>query len=135
GAVTGSVPLAVAGGIVSHHLADMVLHTDPGTFRPREQAERQRFSRIEYAVAAVDLLVGGALLLAFVQGQPHALAALAGGLGGITPDLVDNVPFWNRRFQATAFGRLYHSFHSRFHRTAARSQWVAGLLTQLAVWL
>jgi hypothetical protein len=135
GAATGNLPLAVAGGIASHHLADMVLHTDPGTFRPEGECERERFSRVEYVAATTDLLVGGALLLAFIYGQPNFWPALAGGLAGITPDLLDNVPFWSRRFRTTAFGRLYHTFHARFHCTAPRSRWVAGLLTQLAFWL
>jgi hypothetical protein len=131
GAATGSIPIAVAGGIASHHLADMVLHTDTGTFRRCEETAGGRFSRWEYLVATADLLLGGLLLLALATGHPHCWATLAGGLAGITPDLMDNVPFWSRQFRATAFGRAYHAFHSRFHWTAPRSAWVAGLLTQL----
>jgi hypothetical protein len=136
GAATGDPFLAVVGGISSHHLADTVLHTDTGTFRVREESDdRPRLSRIELAVVVADLMIGGLLLIALTHGHPYWWVALLGGLAGITPDLVDNVPFWSPRFRATAFGRAYHAFHSRFHRTAPRTAWVPGLLTQLVVWL
>src|SRR5437660_1716090 len=135
GAMTGNVPLALACGIASHHLADMVLHTDPGTFRPEDARERPRFARITLGVAAADMLVGGLLFLAVAGGTPHFPAMLAGGFGAILPDLLDNVPFWCSRFRATAFGRRYHAFHDRFHWTASRSQWIAGILTQFVLWL
>lgn len=131
GAILRRPIAAAAAGVISHHLADCVLHTDTGTYRTGA-ADEPRYSRTEVAVAAVDLLVGLALLGVAARQHPHRAAVAVGALAGITPDLIDNAPGIAPRFRATAFGRRYHAMHHRLHWTATPQQSLAGVATQLA---
>jgi hypothetical protein len=122
---------AAAAGVISHHLADCVLHTDSGTYRTGA-ADEPRYSRVEVAVAAADLLVGLGLLWVAVRRHPCRAAVVVGALAAITPDLIDNAPGIAPRFRATRFGRHYHAMHHRLHRTAEPHEWLPGVATQVA---
>jgi hypothetical protein len=131
GALLKRAPAAAAAGVISHHLADCVIHTDTGTFRA-EGDDEPRYSRAETAVAVLDLAVGFTLLYLVARGQPRWKPVLAGAIAGITPDLIDNAPVVAPRFRATRLGSRYHAMHHRLHRTAAPEEWVRGALTQVA---
>jgi hypothetical protein len=120
--------------VVSHHLADCVLHTDPGTYRTGA-VDEPRFSPTEAAVAVVDLAVGLTLLHLATRDHPRRTPIFAGALAGITPDVIDNGPL-AASFRATPFGRCYHGMHNRMHWTARPHQWLWGAATQVAlVWV
>src|SRR5439155_3792447 len=104
------------------HRADCVIHTDTGTFRGEDDDE-PRYSRAETAVAVLDLAVGFTLLRLAARGDPRWKPILAGAIGGITPDLIDNAPVIAPLFRATRFGGRYHAMHHRLHRTAAPDEW------------
>lgn len=131
GALLRRPAAAAAAGVISHHLADCVLHTDTGTYRTGA-ADEPRYSRVELAVAAADLLVGLALLVGAAREHPRRSAVVVGALAGITPDLIDNAPGIAPRFRATRFGRHYHAMHHRLHWTARPHQWLPGVATQVA---
>ena len=131
GALLKRTPTSLAAGVISHHLADCVIHTDTGTFRTGE-ADAPRYSGAETAAAVLDLAVGFTLLYFVARRRPDWKPILAGAIGGITPDLVDNAPGVAPRFRVTRFGRRYHAMHCRLHRTAAPHEWLLGSVTQLA---
>ena len=124
---------AIAAGIVSHHLADCILHTDTGSYRTGE-ADAPEYSRTEAVIAMTDLLAGFTLLHLATRRHPERGAAVLGALAAIAPDVVDNGPF-AARFRATRFGRRYHAMHHRLHWTARPEQWLPGLATQVAAFL
>jgi hypothetical protein len=130
GALLKRGPAALVAGVISHHLADCVIHTDTGTFRD-ENDDEPRYSRVEIAVAVFDLVAGFTLLRLAARGHPEWKPILAGAIGGIAPDLVDNAPGVAPRFRATRFGRRYHAMHHRLHRTAAPDEWLLGAVTQV----
>jgi hypothetical protein len=132
GALLRRPAAAAAAGVVSHHLADCVLHTDTGTYRTGA-ADEPRYSHVELAVAATDLLIGLALLYRVAREHPRRAAVVIGALAGITPDLIDNAPVIAPRFRSTAFGRRYHAMHNRLHWTARPSQSLPGVATQVVV--
>jgi hypothetical protein len=132
GAVLKQTPAAVAAGVISHHLADCVIHTDTGTFRT-EGEDEPRYSRTETTVAVLDLAVGFTLLCLAARRHSEWKPILAGAVAGITPDLIDNAPVVAPRFRATRFGSRYHAMHNRLHRTAAPHEWLLGTVTQIAV--
>jgi hypothetical protein len=134
GALLKRTPAAVAAGVISHHVADCVIHTDTGTFRTG-QRDVPRYSKAESAVAAIDLAAGFALLWLTARRHPHWRSILAGALAGITPDLIDNAPGVAPRFRATPFGRRYHAMHHRLHHTAEPHEWALGAITQIAATL
>ena len=120
----------VAAGVVSHHLADCVIHTVPGTFR-EENCDTPSYNVTETAFAVLDLAGGLALLLAATRRHPQRLPIVMGAIAGITPDLIDNAPGIAPRFRATRFGRRYHQMHHHLHRTARPHEWRLGLATQI----
>lgn len=132
GALLKRTPAAVAAGVVSHHLADCIIHTDPGTGRA-EPRDTPCYSLAETTIAAVDLAAGLALLLLAARGHPQRRQIVAGALAGILPDLIDNAPVIAPRFRATPFGRRYHAMHHHLHRTAEPHEWPLGAATQIAV--
>ena len=132
GALLERTPASIAAGVISHHLADCVIHTDTGTFRTEDQDE-PRYSRAEAAVAVLDLAVGFTVLCLVSRRHPQWKPILAGAVAGITPDLIDNAPVIAPRFRATRFGSRYHAMHNRLHRTAAPHEWLLGAVTQIAV--
>ncbi len=131
GALLKRTPAAVIAGVISHHLADCIIHTDPGTYRTENQ-DSTDFSRAELAVAVVDLAAGLALLHLATRDHPRRPEIVAGALAGIAPDVVDNGPL-APRFRATRFGRRYHTMHHHLHRTARPEEWQLGVATQVVV--
>jgi hypothetical protein len=132
GALLKRPSAAFAAGVVSHHLADCVIHTDTGTYRTGP-GDEPSFSRTEALVATCDLVAGFALLYLVAQRHPERGSVLAGAVAGITPDLIDNAPGIAPRFRATRFGQRYHGMHTRLHRTARPHEWILGAATQVAV--
>jgi hypothetical protein len=132
GALLKRTPAALAAGVVSHHLADCVIHTDTGTYRTGAAVE-PHYNRTEAVVATCDLLAGFALLYLVARRHPQRGQILAGAIAGITPDLIDNAPGIAPRFRATRFGRRYHAMHNHLHRTARPHEWPLGAATQVAV--
>jgi hypothetical protein len=134
GALLGHPTAAMGAGVVSHHLADCILHTDTGTLRKArdETADTPRYSLAETAIAVSDLVAGLVLLHATVRRHPRRGSILAGALAGIAPDLIDNSPGLAPRFRATGFGERYHAMHHRLHRTAEPHEWPFGVVTQVA---
>jgi hypothetical protein len=132
GSLLRRTPAALAAGVISHHLADCVIHTDTGTFRT-ENDDEPSYSAAETAVAVFDLAVGFTLLYLAARRRAEWQPILAGAIGGITPDLIDNAPVVAPRFRATPFGSRYHAMHHRLHRTAKPNEWLLGTVTQLAV--
>jgi len=130
GALVRRPPLAVAAGVISHHLADCVIHTDTGTFRTAD-VDEPRYSATETTIAVLDLAVGFTLLYLTARGDPRWKAILAGAIAGITPDLIDNAPVVAPRFRSTRLGARYHALHNRLHRTAAPEEWLPGVVTQV----
>jgi hypothetical protein len=130
GAWLGRPTAAIAAGVVSHHLADCILHTDPGTYRTGSPDD-PAYSRTEAAIAVSDLIAGLTLLHLATRRHPERVAAVVGALAAIMPDVVDNGPC-AAQFRATSFGRRYHAMHNRMHRTARPEQWLPGVATQAA---
>jgi hypothetical protein len=130
GAVLKRAPAAWVAGVVSHHLADCILHTDPGTYRTGA-VDDPRYSPTEALVAVTDLAVGLGLLHLATRSHPRRTPILVGAFAAITPDVFDNGPM-AARFRATRFGRRYHAMHNRLHRTARPEEWLPGVATQLA---
>ena len=123
GLATGNPFLGFLAGMASHHVLDMLPHVDGIP----ERNEGYRFSsrasgdwpKSEYIIAYVDSFVTLVILLSVVLHLHDAgkvLVFFSGAIGGVFPDLMDNVPFWEKRFRQTKFGSWYHrSVHQKLH--------------------
>jgi hypothetical protein len=119
-----AAPLALGLGVASHHLLDLLPHTDAGTFYPDDGPPPPR--RVCLVVGLEGLL--GLLLTVFLYLAHYPTwPFLLGAIGGMVPDLLDNIPLWQKRFRATRFGAFFHQFHMAAHCTGMEQRWLFGL--------
>jgi membrane-bound metal-dependent hydrolase YbcI (DUF457 family) len=124
-----AVPLALGLGILSHHLLDLIPHTDAATFWPSSRP----IPRFITAIVAGEILVGLCLTLLLFFSLHSQLAFIGGAIGGMVPDILDEVPWWNEGFRKTALGAGWHRWHLRFHCASMENTWMAGIVIDVAV--
>jgi len=125
-----AVPVALGCGVLSHHLLDLIPHTDAATFWP---GPRQRLPWSVSLLVAFEILLGLSLTGFFYFSLHTTLAFVAGALGGILPDLLDEVPLWQERFRRTALGSVWHRWHARLHCADMANSWLAGIVIDALV--
>jgi hypothetical protein len=125
-----AVPVALGLGILSHHLLDLLPHTDAATFWPDP---RKPLPRLICALVAIEVLTGLALTGALYISLHTQLAFVAGAFGGMLPDLLDEVPLWQERFRRTSFGATFHHWHDRLHCASMEKAWVTGIVIDVCV--
>ncbi|MCS6862077.1 MAG: hypothetical protein NZT92_17370 [Abditibacteriales bacterium] len=128
GQATGNYPLAFACGVMSHFALDGIPHTEPSTFLQDPHA----CWKWNVRVAVVDVLLGLALLCYLLPHASHPGIAAWGALGAVFPDLVSNIPLWQKRIWNTWWGRPFLKFHAWIHYSIPRRYWPLGILTQVA---
>lgn len=139
--VTADPVIPLLAGVVSHYVFDTIPHFDvPPSAMTEDEGPLKLTAELKIQIA-VDLfltaLVVGFLWLArfdFPELSPFAL----GAFGGVLPDLVDNVPFWNGVIHRLPGFRELYAFHRSTHRLWKRrfpmpEHARLGILTQLVV--
>ena len=111
GAVIGTEvnypPLAFILGFISHFILDVIPHNDG----PDDVVGRTGPNSInQYLVVAVDGLVAICTIIYFGQSSESA-SFFWGALGGITPDLIDNVPILKEYVRKLKVFDKFHQFH------------------------
>jgi hypothetical protein len=125
-----AAPLALGLGVISHHLLDLIPHTDAETFWPEGRA---RVPLRGILIVALETLLGLALTVTFFLAHYTTLPFVAGALGGVLPDLCDCVPLWQERFRRSRVGGWWHRWHLRLHCGPMESAWGRGLAVDAAV--
>jgi hypothetical protein len=126
--VAGAVALGL--GIVSHHVLDLIPHTDAATFWPDSRKPLPWFICL---VVFFEILVGLTLTGAFYFSQHTTITFIMGAVGGMLPDLLDEVPLWQERFRRTRFGAVWHRWHLHLHCSSMEKAWVTGIVIDLCV--
>lgn len=113
-------------GIILHFILDAIPHYDTVDKIPQ-------FSGRQIIFTTTEILIG-ILMLLFVIKLPLDRTILNslfawGALGGLVPDLLDNVPFWHDKFMSTKFGRSFHHFHHAIHKK--QPGFFIGITTQI----
>jgi hypothetical protein len=124
-----AVPVALGLGILSHHLLDLLPHTDAATFWP----DPRRIPWLAIVVVALENLLGLALTGTFLVTQYTTWAFAAGAVGGVLPDLCDEIPLWQERFRRSYLGGCWHRWHLRLHCADMADRWTMGLAMDVAV--
>jgi hypothetical protein len=120
-----AAPAALGLGVLSHHLLDLVPHTDAATFVPEPN---QPAPPLLAGVAVVESILGIVLTIALYLGQHRPVTFLVGAIGGMLPDLCDEIPLWQSRFRQTVLGSWWHRWHERLHCGTMLSIWPIGLV-------
>ena len=121
----------------SHFVLDIVPHLDSHRLFGHPTGG---LTRAEVAMAAVDTLVGIALVCWVAWGQSDRRLLLFAAFFGLLPDFLDNIPWfgmWYRTWPVTAW--FFH-FHHAVQHNVRPSQWPLGFGTQavvsaLALWV
>jgi membrane-bound metal-dependent hydrolase YbcI (DUF457 family) len=124
-----SVPLALVIGVASHHALDFLPHTDAATFWP----DSRRVPAIGVAIVAVEVLLGLLITSTLLVAQHPSWAFAAGALGGVLPDLLDEIPLWSQQFRESRWGSVWHHWHLRLHCGDMAMNWRTGLVIDAAV--
>jgi hypothetical protein len=127
-----AVPVALGAGVLSHHLLDLLPHTDADTFWPEGPRPRPR-PWTAYIVTAVEVVLGVVLTGLLFAVQHPSPAFIAGAAGGLLPDLLDEVPLWQARFRRTGLGAAWHRWHLRLHCASMANAWRTGLVIDAVV--
>ena len=123
GETIGNPIVAFLVGIVIHFILDTVPHYDT--------TDKGKFTTRQIALIVVDALIALTVFCLILSKRGFNLSFIAGALGGIFPDILDNVPFWRNRFRNTSFGKEFHKIHKAVHRKQPGAFW--GILSQLIV--
>lgn len=116
--------LAFLVGIIVHFVLDSIPHYDT--------TDNGKITKRQLALSITDIIIG-ILLIVFLLKADLGLKSpfLWGALGGIVPDILDNIPFWQNAFRNTHFGRTFHKFHDNIQKI--RLTPIPGLLIQVLV--
>ena len=133
GQAVGNAPIGFALGAVSHFALDAIPHFDPGIWSEQNKNGENIWDKKIWIFVSFDLLASLALLIALIP-QSLSIPFIAGAIGGASIDLVDNVPFWQRKIHQTKFGKRIGELHNLLHFTkklALRKNAVALLVAQI----
>ncbi|HEY1074901.1 MAG TPA: hypothetical protein VGE59_04410 [Patescibacteria group bacterium] len=139
GVVTGNPLAALVAGTASHFAMDLIPHLDHPPYAPKDKKGDVIFSQAIYVQAFCDVIIAATIVCIlwyswFDFSTLHPFAW--GAFGGFLPDLIDNVPFWNKPFRKSWFGSRFHRFHDAIHHVWTKTfpmhrYWLLGILTQV----
>ena len=97
-------------GVVSHHLADWTPHFDPGSFYPedvRKSKAIHTWNQRDYIFVAIDMMLTIVMVALFIPHLPAAktTSIIAATFGALLPDILHNIPFWNKQLRQNSFIR------------------------------
>lgn len=139
GVATGNPVAALVAGVASHFAMDLIPHLDHPPYAEKDKKGDVIFSQAIYIQAFFDVIIAATIVCIlwylwfdFPSLHPFVL----GAFGGFLPDLIDNVPFWNKPFRKSAFGKQFHNFHENIHLVWTRTfpmdrYWLLGIVTQV----
>ncbi len=122
------LPVAFVVGVISHHILDVVPHTDPGSWR--EEGDESPIKPSEMNFALADNILGTAIILWVFATREPSWSMLVGAAGGNFPDIFHH-PHWWSAWSRSLFNGAYFGIHKKFHHTA-RGKWIGlGVVTNL----
>ncbi len=149
GSLVGEIPsqnvFAFAVGWGSHYVLDAVPHwerlfgskgSDFSTETPVSQWPKPFFYQAVGDVLLAVAVIAGILVWQGDLATFWQSPVFWGALGGFFPDLIDNLPFWNRIMGKIGWVQQERQFHKKYHvsdETQQRVPRYTGLLTQLIV--
>lgn len=134
GQATGSVPLAFVLSFLSHFALDKIPHFDPGIWH--KPGDRYELGKREWIIIVLDIATTLVLLLLLI---PKSIQApfMAGAIGGVALDFIDNVPWWKNKVENSRWLGWTSNIHNYFHFKKSgfiqRHKWFMLLLQILLV--
>ncbi|MCL5407059.1 MAG: hypothetical protein M1429_00990 [Patescibacteria group bacterium] len=131
-ATTNSWPLAFLIGFFLHFVLDAVPHVDPGTFQPKPLPdEEKKWPLWIYIYALSEFVVIWAVVIILFQHKPNFNVIMAGGMGGIAVDILENNPF--RVMRTWPILKQIQWVHEKIHYDLPKEKWFWGAFPQIIV--
>jgi hypothetical protein len=130
GASTDNVYWIIILAILSHFLLDTIPHTDWGMWHDYKPF---KLEKKDYILVICDSILSLTLLVYLWFNIELSPLMLIGGLSAILIDLIDNVPFWNKRIRKIGIFNKLHAFHNKINYKLKSKHWYWGVLSQLAI--
>jgi len=123
GEAIGNPLFAFLLGIILHFILDAIPHFD-------NLLKGGKWNYKQVVFTTLDVLATAWILFFYLKPDFNVSSPLFwGALGGVLPDLLDNIPFLTIR--NTKFGKPFHRFHNLIH--SKTPSWQIGSLTQIVV--
>lgn len=104
---------------LSHYVLDFIPHSDTGYFKNTEKDWLKNKKVVIWVF--IDALLSITLFYLVILKTGFTLSILAGYLGSLVPDILDNSPFWSGTLHKIPLIQWEHKrIHNRFHNTAKR---------------
>ncbi len=126
-----AIPVALVVGVVSHHILDMIPHTDPGSFR-KDPNDSSAAKPEELWFALPDNVISTAVIVAIFLLKEPSWPMLFGAVGGNLPDVWHNVGFWSDYTRHRVLPK-YFELHEKNHFTARDGLIPLGIATNLVL--
>ena len=134
GKTAGNPAIGFIIGYISHHIFDYIPHYDPGSLLYKEEKEKNTpWKPHTYFMVILDVALGMGTLTIIGLNSSEAANLIAGGFGGVLPDLIDNVPIAKELFRKTKFGKKFHQLHEGMHNTLPINNMFIGLMIQIVI--
>lgn len=99
----GNPFLAFFIGFVLHFILDAIPHFDT--------TDGGKITKRQIALLVADAVLGLLILIYLFLNSNHQISFIFGVFGGLLPDILDNVPWWEDKFRSSKFGKSFHRFH------------------------
>ncbi len=143
-AASGVSPIiAFVAGLTSHYVLDAIPHWER-VYRPHDEPDFEITQGVAYwpkfilLQAVVDVVLGFVILATavavYASETSTVVFVLATAIGAALPDILDNVPFWNKKLRKLPLFAQEYALHVRAHISPKRQKqfpsWL-GLWTQI----
>lgn len=116
--------LAFAAGIILHFILDAIPHYDT--------TDEGKITKRQMVLIAIDGIISLVILYyCFSNLSTHQLSFVTGSFGGILPDILDNVFWWQKKFRSTKFGKAFNKLHGWLQKYKLSP--IAGLSAQYLI--
>lgn len=143
-ALTSNVYLAFLLGFLTHFVLDAIPHIDPGTYNEIDLPFTKKDIKLEsvhginkpwpvwiYTYAFAELIIIWTIVILLFRSQPNFWVIVAGGIGGIFVDVIDN-PLVRFHLKWPVF-RQIDWLHHKLHYDLPVNKWYWGVLIQLII--
>lgn len=105
----GNPVLAFLAGFVLHFILDAIPH--------EYEHDDKKMSVLDISLLIIDIIITVIVWRKyFGAGLNLQSSFFWGALGGIFPDLLDNIPILKLYFRKTKFGKVFHNFHENVQK-------------------
>ncbi len=109
--------IIVLAAVASHFILDAIPHLDVPPSAPRDENGHIVMTPAIWLQVFVDGIISFIAVMSLWArfGFPDIAPFFLGSVSGVLPDLIDNVPFWNKKIHRWPGFKQFYRFHELTH--------------------